>query len=260
MKYITKCRLCSSSNVLTHGSIIAPFLSHRMFDIEPVEITKLVEPFRNNSVHYVPCKTMGCQECGFLGINIIFDEEEMGKLYKGYMQNDYLTTRRLYEPHFDLSAHRPDEIKSAEDFIVETIGKIPTKCLDYGCSDMSHSPFMNQSEVHGFDIGQDETFIKSNVYDIVTCLHVLEHVPDVHNFLQKLKSIQSEFLYIEVPNEKHIQEYKDLVDQVNNKEHWHEHVNFFTSTSLHSLLSKYFTVVNSVCTDRFIKLVLKYTS
>jgi len=162
---------------MTHGSILAPFLSHRMFDIEPVKITKLVEPFRNNSVHYVPCKTMGCQECGFLGLNIVFDEKEIGKLYSRYMQTEYLTTRRLYEPHFELSTRHVYDIQSAEEFIVKNIGKTPTKCLDYGCSDMSSSPFMNQSEVHGFDIGQDETFIKSNVYDIVTCLHVLEHVP-----------------------------------------------------------------------------------
>jgi hypothetical protein len=229
-----------------------------MFDIEPVKITKLVEPFINNSVHYIPCKTMGCQECGFLGLNIIFDEEEMGRLYDRYMQTDYLNTRRLYEPHFDLSTHHSENIKSAEDFIVETIGKTPIKCLDYGCNDMSRSPFMNQSEVHGFDIGQDETFIHSNTYNIVTCLHVLEHVPDLHDFLQKLTSIPSEFLYIEVPHEKYVQKYTVLSDQVNNKEHWHEHINFFTFESLHLLLSTYFTVVNKVCTDRLIKFVLKY--
>jgi hypothetical protein len=260
MKYVSTCRVCNYSNVITHGSILAPFLSHRMFDIEPVKITKLVEPFINNSVHYVPCKTMGCQECGFLGLNIVFDDEEMGKLYSGYMQNEYLSTRRLYEPHFELSPRRPDDTKSAEEFILETIGKTPVKCLDYGCSDMSHSPFMNQSEVHGFDIGQDDTFIRSNTYNLVTCLHVLEHVPDLHDFLLKLKSIQSEFWYIEVPHEKHMQKYTALSDQVNNKEHWHEHINFFTLESLHLLLSKYFTVVNRVCTNRLIKFVLKHTS
>ena len=259
MKYITTCRVCNSNNFITHGSVLAPFLSHRMFDIEPIEITKLVEPFRNNSVHYVPCKTMGCQECGFIGINIVFDEEEMSKLYSEYMQSEYLTTRRLYEPHFELSPHRPDDTKSAEEFIVETIGKTPTKCLDYGCSDMSHSPFMNQSEVHGFDIGQDDTFIRSNVYDLVTCLHVLEHVPDVHGFLQKLKSISSEFLYIEVPHEKHVQKYTVLADQVNNKEHWHEHINFFTPGSLRKVLGTYFDVINETYDNRLIKFVLKYT-
>jgi len=231
-----------------------------MFDIEPVEITKLVEPFINNSIHYIPCKTMGCQECGFLGIIIIFDEEEMGKLYNGYMQSDYLNTRKLYEPHFELSPRQSYDIKSAEDFIVETIGKTPTKCLDYGCSDMSYSPFMNQAKVHGFDIGQDDTFISSNTYDIVTCLHVLEHVPDVHDFLKKLKSIQSDFLYIEVPHEKYVQKYTGLVDQVNNKEHWHEHINFFTPGSLRKVLDTYFDVIKETYDKRLIKFVLKYIS
>jgi len=80
----------------------------------------------------------------------------------------------------------------------------------------------------------------------------------LHDFLLKLKSIPSEFWYIEVPHEKHVQKYTVLSDQVNNKEHWHEHVNFFTLESLHSLLSTYFTVVNRVCTNRLIKYIVRF--
>ena len=70
----------------------------------------------------------------------------------------------------------------------------------------------------------------TNTYDIVTAWHVLEHVNDVHSFIQKCKNLARKYVVIEVPVKRKIQ---GTIESDG-------HVHYFTQKSLEILIKKYF--------------------
>ena len=48
---------------------------------------------------------------------------------------------------------------------------------------------------------------------------------------------ENTFLYLEMPFEK-IMHIKDNFELLDNKKHWHEHINFFTKDSINAMLKK----------------------
>ena len=82
MKFVKNCRSCGSNVCITKPAILAPFLVKRIFDMEPESTTSLYG--LPNQTNYFPCKTNMCEICGFVGVNILFDEEEMNNLYFNY--------------------------------------------------------------------------------------------------------------------------------------------------------------------------------
>lgn len=70
-------------------------------------------------------------------------------------------------------------------------------------------------------------------YDFIFCTHVLEHIYDLKNFVQKISEVSSDsaFFYIEVPNaNKYIEGYKAPFYYFDR-----EHINHFTLNSLKNL-------------------------
>jgi len=238
MKFIAYCRSCYSLNTKSNCAILAPFLVYRMFDIVPESTTNLYS--LPNQVNYFPCKTLICDDCGFVGVNILFDDEEMNKLYLNYRDSNYNATRVHFEPNYGITRFqkRDDYVVGVEHFIGKNISNIKS-LIDYGGSNGLNTPHIGDSR-YIYDISQvnleDETLVYTPVLfkcDLITCMQVLEHVPDPNIILQEIAN-NSNYCYFEVPNE-----------HGGKKEFWHEHINSFNITSFTNLISKYFTILDS---------------
>lgn len=234
MKFIHNCRACNSDKCTFKPSIIAPFLVERMFDMVP-QPTKHLYGIPNQ-VNYFPCKTMKCSDCGFCGINIMFDYEEMNNLYVNYREDEYNRIRLKYEPEYNCSTFNErhayvDDV--SEPFINSHIKDVDT-LIDFGGYDGLNTPNIGKNR-HVYDICNVESKvpITDTLFncDLMTCMHVLEHVPDPNKIIEEMKGF-SKYYYFEVPREK-----------TENKEFWHEHINCFTMESFSNLLSKHFKII-----------------
>lgn len=234
MKFIHNCRACNSDKCTFNPSIIAPFLVERMFDMVP-QPTKHLYGIPNQ-VNYFPCKTMKCNDCGFCGINIMFDYEEMNNLYVNYREDEYNRIRLKYEPEYNCSTFNErhayvDDV--SEPFINSHIKDVDT-LIDFGGYDGLNTPNIGKNR-HVYDICNVESKvpITDTLFncDLMTCMHVLEHVPDPNKIIEEMKGF-SKYYYFEVPREK-----------TENKEFWHEHINCFTMESFSNLLSKHFKII-----------------
>jgi hypothetical protein len=120
--------------------------------------------------------------------------------------------------------------------------------IDIGCSEgllaSKAQEILNLEKVEGVEVSKDREIAQRRLdnvydnifnvdgqYDLVSSFHVLEHIKDIHPFLQKMVELSNRYLYLEVPlgsgNEK--LEY-DL-----NPEHFH----FFSYASFSKLLQSY---------------------
>ena len=234
MKFINYCRSCGSDVCIRRPAILAPFIVKRMFNMEP-ESTKYLYGLENQ-INYFPCNTLVCEICGFAGVNILFDNEEMGQLYLDYRDEGYNKTRLKYEPNykwdtFDARHAYVDEV--SQPFIEENITGIDT-LIDFGGYDGLNTPNIGKNR-YVYDICNVESKIPITdtlfKCDLITCMHVLEHVSDPNKIIEEMKGF-SKYYYFEVPKEK-----------IENKEFWHEHINCFTMESFSNLLSKYFKII-----------------
>ena len=234
MKFVKNCRSCGSNVCITKPAILAPFLVKRIFDMEPESTTSLYG--LPNQTNYFPCKTNMCEICGFVGVNILFDEEEMNNLYFNYRDDKYVTERIKFEPTYNntLFSKRQsyvDEI--SQPFIEKYTSNIET-LIDFGGYNGLNTPNLGK-ERFVYDICNVESKvpITDTLFncDIITCMHVLEHVPNPNKIIEEIKG-KSKYYYFEVPNE-----------NVVNKQFWHEHINCFTIDSLTHLISKNFKII-----------------
>lgn len=228
-----------------------PFVAHRAFDWEPVVIDKTwgLKTIKNGNAYSI-CKTLYCQECLFLFLDIRFSDNELSNLYKDYRGLEYTSLRELYEPGYskrnEILNAGIDNIKDIEDFLTPLL-KLPVSILDWGGDTGKNTPFKNQNKfVDIYDISNKEVMASatkvtmkkahSKRYNLIVCSNVLEHTPWPSDVLfDIIKSMnRSSVLYIEVPLENLVlTEKKDLHIQ---KKHWHEHINFFSERSLNLLV------------------------
>lgn len=234
MKFITQCRSCNSNVCTTRPAILAPFITDRIFGMQPETTTSLYGI--PNQVNYFPCKTMTCETCGFVGVNIAFDDEEMSKLYHGYRGVEYNKVRLSYEPiyqdHVFNERHTyVDEV--SQPFIEAHVSNVET-LIDFGGYDGLNTPAIGTKR-YVYDICDVESVVPlTNTLfncDLITCMHVLEHVSNPNTILEEVKG-KSKYYYFEVPKE-----------NTENKEFWHEHINCFSMDSFQHLLSRHFRIV-----------------
>jgi len=234
MKFIHNCRACNSDKCTFKPSIIAPFLVERMFNMVPQPTKHLYGV--PNQVNYFPCKTMKCGDCGFCGINIMFDDEEMNNLYLNYREDEYNRVRLKYEPEYKCSTfnERHAYVNDVSDPFINSHIKDVDTLIDFGGYDGLNTPNIGKNR-HVYDICNVESKvpITDTLFncDLMTCMHVLEHVPDPNKIIEEMKGF-SKYYYFEVPKEK-----------TENKEFWHEHINCFTMESFSNLLSKHFKII-----------------
>ena len=234
MKFINYCRSCGSDVCVIRPAILAPFIVKRIFNMEP-ESTKSLYGIPNQ-VNYFPCKTLMCEICGFVGVNILFDNEEMGRLYLDYRDEGYNKSRLKYEPNykwdaFDTRHEYVDNV--SEPFIEENITDIDT-LIDFGGYDGLNTPKIgNKRFVYDICNVESKVPITDTIFncDLITCMHVLEHAPNPNEIIEEIKG-KAKYYYFEVPNE-----------NIKDKEFWHEHINCFTIDSFVDLLSRHFKVV-----------------
>lgn len=247
----TRCLCCGSVKLKKSPSILMPFVAHRAFDWEPVVIDKTwgLKTIKNGNAYSI-CKTLYCQECLFLFLDIRFSDNELSNLYKDYRGLEYTSLRELYEPGYskrnEILNAGIDNIKDIEDFLTPLL-KLPVSILDWGGDTGKNTPFKNQNKfVDIYDISNKEVMASatkvtmkkahSKRYNLIVCSNVLEHTPWPSDVLfDIIKSMnRSSVLYIEVPLENLVlTEKKDLHIQ---KKHWHEHINFFSERSLNLLV------------------------
>ena len=234
MKFINYCRSCTSNVCITRPAILAPFIVKRIFDMDLASTTSLYGI--PNQVNYFPCKTLTCETCGFIGVNIIFDDDEMTKLYVNYRDDEYNKTRLGYEPNYKWDVFNTrhayvDEV--SQPFIEQYVSNVET-LIDFGGYDGLNTPTIgNERYVYDICNVKSKIPITDTLFtcDLITCMHVLEHAPDPNKIIQEIKG-NAKYYYFEVPKENR-----------QNKEFWHEHINCFTMDSFVHLLSRHFKVV-----------------
>ena len=76
-------------------------------------------------------------------------------------------------------------------------------------------------------------------YDLIICSNVLEHIPYPKKTLDEIKMVMKDecILYVEIPYEKIVRDFKNPMEVLFKKKHWHEHINFFNETSIKRLVS-----------------------
>ncbi len=227
-----------------------PFVSHRVFGWEPVIIDESwgLQTVKTGNAYSI-CKSLACSDCDFLFLDIRFSPSEMEKLYQDYRGDDYTSLRELYEPGYAL---RNENLNAGIDYMgqvesfLEPYLTFPLTVLDWGGDTGKNTPFKGRSDVFDiYDISSkpvidgarivSKEVAFSNQYKLIVCSNVLEHVSYPSDMIFEIKNAMDKgsILYIEVPLEN--VQINAGPDSYLKKKHWHEHINFFTETSLRRL-------------------------
>ncbi len=246
-----QCVCCGSFHLKSTPAILMPFVSHRVFGWAPVIIDdswglRTIE----NGHAYSICKTMLCEDCGFLFLDIRFTESELANLYHDYRGREYNDLREKYEPGF---TKRNTELKAGvdyldkiEDFLAPFL-KFPVRVLDWGGDTGKNTPFKTRNSVFDiYDISDvpvvsgarrvNKQQAMETAYDVIICSNVLEHVPYPAELLLDIRNVMrpDTIFYIEVPFEDVMRNHSSELPTA--KRHWHEHINFYSRMSLRRLL------------------------
>lgn len=250
-----KCVTCNSVTIRRSPALLMPFIAERVFGWTPTEITSDWGLRDIKLGHaYSICNTLKCDNCGLIFLDIRFDDSEMDALYAGYRGDEYNTLRDQYEPGYTANNQWRNEkgfthIPIVESYIASHI-RSPDKILDWGGDTGMNTPFKGKTATHHiFDISDKPPIegarrvtkveAKGNKYDLITLMHVLEHIPYPQNTLNDITDIMGRetVLYIELTHEDIIRLNPDPSSSpYRQKHHWHEHINFYTEPSIMSLL------------------------
>jgi len=250
----TRCVCCGSPRLDGSPAILMPFVAHRALGWEPVEITEEwgLKTIRKGMA-YTVCRSLECRDCGHLFLDIRFDDDEMARLYGGYREAAYTELRERYEPGYQA---RNDELNAGAGYLHEVEAflsghlTMPTGILDWGGDTGKNTPFKSRaSHLHIYDISEKEEILEGALkmgrteasrheYGLVVCSNVLEHVPYPRDVVLEMKAMMKAgtVLYIEVPQEGIVHASREGESLCARKKHWHEHVNFFTESSLRALV------------------------
>jgi SAM-dependent methyltransferase len=251
----TSCVCCGSEQLSRSPAILMPFLAHRIYGWEPVQIDESwglrTIP---QGIAYSLCNSLLCEQCGLLFLDIRFSDSEMMRLYENYRDNEYTLLREKYEPGYternEALLEGMSYIGDVESFLQPYLPKT-IRVLDWGGDTGVNTPFKESASntIHIYDISGVETFglfpkvskqtAAKNDYDLIVCSNVLEHVPLPRKVLREIKAIMrpTTILYVEVPLENLAKEYLDGVKLLEKKRHWHEHINFFNQGALEALMA-----------------------
>lgn len=230
-----------------------PFVAHRAFGWEPVEVTADWGLRDIRPGHAYPlCNSVQCADCGALFLDIRFDDAEMQALYADYRGEAYTALRERFEPGYtarnQIYVDGSFYIPRIEQFLQPHVSA-RSSILDWGGDTGRNTPFRGRCAVHHvYDISGkepesgaryvDKPTIAATDYDLIVFSNVLEHVPHPIHTLQEIAAHMSAHttLYIEVPHEDLMRSNRGARDIYRQRKHWHEHINFFSETSLAPML------------------------
>ena len=252
MKISKICPCCNGVKINKNPAVLMPFLSKRIFDYDVIKIDSSWNLFNfNEGFCLTQCKSCQCEDCGFLFLDMRFDDEEMTNLYEGYREEKYSKIRDFYEPgYYERNKIIQSQIKyknEIENFL-NGLGDYNT-LLDWGGDEGLNTPFENLENKFIYDISGKKVLdsfkivgydkLCQNKYDLIICSNVLEHVSYPQELLKQIiQHMDSKtILYIEVPYEKIMENNLNAKDLYLQKRHWHEHINFFSEASLEKLTS-----------------------
>jgi len=261
MKFIQseQCLCCDSRDIKSSPAVLMPFVAHRIFGYEPIEIDATWElQTIKNGVLYTRVNSLCCQNCGFLFLDLRFTENQTIRLYDNYRDKNYEELRDSYEPGYKKRNSNLVEginyLEERESFIKPFLGSQDSlNILDWGGNDGLNTPFNRKhnniflydpSEVKSIDVDKIRKVNLNNFdeheYDLIVCNHVLEHVTYPDEVLNNFKKVllKGGHIYLEVPRERLVAESNSLIPDYIKKRHWHEHINFFTEKSLIKLFEK----------------------
>lgn len=247
----TQCVCCGRENLKGSSAVPMPFVAHRAFGWEPVVIDESwgLTTIKNGNAYSI-CKSLFCNDCGFLFLDIRFSDDELSNLYRDYRGVEYNYLREYYEPGY---TERNDNLNAGIGYIgdiekfLQPHLSFPITILDWGGDTGKNTPFKSNNEcldiydisnknvIKGARIVSKDT-AQSKKYKLIVCSNVLEHIPypsDLLSDIIKTMDIES-VLYIEVPLENVVLSNKS--DLHLHKKHWHEHINFYSENSLRLLI------------------------
>ncbi|SDI27663.1 Methyltransferase domain-containing protein [Pseudomonas flavescens] len=249
------CICCAGSRLHRSSAVLMPFVAHRVFGHEPVEITADwgLRDLRHGMA-YTLCNSLQCQDCGALFLDYRFTDAQMAALYHDYRGEAYNAERIRYEPGYARVVEHYEErapyVSEVEAWLAPHLPGKPA-VLDWGGDSGINSPFRESNRLlHIHDISGVELVagaqrvklenIDSHRYDLVVCSQVLEHVACPMAFVGQLLAAMGPqtLLYLEVPHEALIREHPGSLELAPLKRHWHEHVNFYNETALRRLLER----------------------
>ena len=232
-----------------------PFIAARVFGWEPVEITP-DWGFRDipTGYAYPLCRSLMCEDCGMLFLDMRFDDEEMSALYDGYRGPDYTMLRTKFEPGYaarnDLYLAGSTYLDGVETLLAKYVPATPA-VLDWGGDTGLNTPFRATARTHHvYEISGCEVVdgarsvtreaVGDTRYDLIVSMQVLEHVASPEQLLRDIASAMSRdtVLYVETPLEDHIRTIPCAQDRLRRKRHWHEHINFFTPAAFDALFTR----------------------
>lgn len=180
-----------------------------------------------------------CSNCEFHYSLHRFDDDELQKLYTGYRDATYVQQRQECETEYKQELYSAEYIQQRKQFIDKLINKHAgevNSILDYGGDDGTYIPDVPDKFVYdvsgvkplaGVQQYDPDNHIK---FDLVMNCQVLEHVSNMDQLIDRLKSLTKQYLYIEVPAYRVPPPPNMIVG---------EHINFFRQRSLHALLNKH---------------------
>ncbi|GLV24735.1 hypothetical protein TomTYG45_11750 [Sphingobium sp. TomTYG45] len=174
----------------------------------------------------------------------------MDAIYAGYREEAYVTLREHYEPGYHERNSALVEAVSykgeVEEFLAPHVSD-PLTVLDWGGDTGANTPFENRRvsldifDISGKEVDGDAKAVTreqatSSKYRLIVCSQILEHIPYPSDLLLVVRQAmdQGSILYIEVPYEEIMR--RDVEGREKEKRHWHEHVNFYSPSSMAALL------------------------
>jgi SAM-dependent methyltransferase len=207
-----------------------------------VELVGLVENFDQ--------EVKACDNCNYVFSSVI-PSEIMTRYYKSFESSHYMD-------HHSQEIVGEDKIKMTNRQLTFIIDKVKDfrSVLDIGAlTGFNLNTFKKAGyKVHGVEPSSNNVKFAKNKYnidlfagtleeyyqekdvqkdDLVILSHVLEHIPNPLDFIEKVSQLNNKYLYIEVP--------AALDYQFDNEPYgifYYEHVNFFSLSSLDSIMER----------------------
>lgn len=255
MKIAKRCVCCDSLRLAARPAVLMPFIANRVFGWEPVTIDASwgMRDLPQGVAQSV-CRTLMCEDCGLVFLDMRFDDEEMAALYDDYRGPAYTAARDRFEPGyaarnelFEDGAHYG---AMAEAFLTPLLPARP-RVLDWGGDSGVNTPFRGRAAQHDvYDISGrpvvegaravDHAAAIAKPYDLIACCHVIEHVAHPVDILREIVAAMrpETLLYVEAPHEDLMRLTADPAARLAAKRHWHEHINFFSGESVEALLNR----------------------